>query len=97
MLGARNAALTFQERDGCPEVRSCRAFRDRGHTHEETTANGGYDDLNAQESRHSSEDGTALVVDGMDTDDVNGRARSEQDRGANGLEQVELAACLWRD
>lgn len=63
-------------------------------TSEETTANGGDDDLKGEERTHSSENSPALLVDGVNADDMDGGTHGEEDGCADGLEEIEATACL---
>lgn len=63
-------------------------------TSEEATGDGGDDDLKSKEGTHSSENSPALLVDCVDTNDMDDRAHCQQDGGADGLKEVETAACL---
>lgn len=62
----------------------------------ETARNGGDDDLNGEEGAHNPQNRLVVVVDGIDTDDVDGRGGSEEDGGGDGFEEEELGAHVQR-
>ena len=64
------------------------------HTLVEATANGGYYNLHSKKDAHGVEDRSLLVVDGVNTDNVDDRASGEEDCSANGLEEEEVGALL---
>ena len=57
--------------DGCLETKKKKKEKKR-RTAIKGTGDGGDDYLDTKEGRHDAEDGTVLVVDGMDTDDMDG-------------------------
>lgn len=73
VLGSSDASLSFKEgysyvipSDWAPDgARS-------GHTSIEATADTGDDDLDGKERSHTDEDLSVLLVDGMDSDDMDG-------------------------
>jgi hypothetical protein len=65
------------------------------HTSVECTANGSDDDLETEQSAHAAEDGATLVVDSVDTDNMDGRAGGEEDGGTDRLEEEEFLTCLY--
>ena len=60
----------------------------------ESTANGGNDDLGSEESAHSEEDIPVLLVDGVDSDDMDDGAGGQEDGRADRLEEEETGALL---
>lgn len=66
----------------------------QGRTAEETTGDGSDDDLQGKQATHPSENGPALLVNGVDADDMDGRAHSQEDGSADGFEEVEVGAGL---
>ncbi len=66
-------------------------------TAEEATADGGDYHLESKEAAHAEKDVAALLIDGVDTDDMNERAGGKEDSGADGLEEEEVRALLWTE
>ena len=60
----------------------------------EPAANGGNDDLSGEESTHSEEDVPVLLVDGVDSDDMDDGAGGKEDGRADRLEEEEMRALL---
>lgn len=50
--------------------------------------------MQSEQTTHSTENGPALVIDGVNTDNVDGGGHDQEDGGADGLEQEEVRACL---
>ena len=63
-------------------------------TSEETTANSRNDDLNSKQRAHACENLLVLVINSMNTDNMDHGADSEEDGGADGFEEEELLAPL---
>ena len=63
-------------------------------TSEETTANSGNDDLNSKQRAHACENLLVLVINSMNTDNMDHGADCEEDGGADGFEEEELLAPL---
>lgn len=63
-------------------------------TTEETAGNGSDDDLKGKQAAHSSENSPALLVDGVNPDDMDRRAHGQEDGRADGLKEVEMRAGL---
>ena len=59
-------------------------------TSEEATADGGYNHLGREQARHEREYRAGLVINGVDTDDMDGGADGEKDCGTNGFKEVEV-------
>jgi len=58
----------------------------------EATADGSHDDLDAEQARHEGQDVAVVVINGLDTNDMDSRGAGEEDSGADGLEEEELLA-----
>ena len=63
-------------------------------TSEETTANSGNDDLNSKQRAHACENLLVLVINSVNTDNMDHGADCEEDGGADGFEEEELLAPL---
>ena len=75
------------EKQGCSEIEG-------RLTSEEAAANGSDDDLEGKETTHAEEDVAVLLIDGVETDDVDEGAGGEENGGADGLEEEEVRALL---
>ena len=56
----------------------------------ESASNSHADDGECEETGHRHQNLTALVVNGVDTDDMDGGADGEKDCGTNGFKEVEV-------
>ena len=52
--------------------------------------------LSQEHCTETSKDGAGFVVDGMNADNMGGRAKREQNHGADGFKEVKLVAHLER-
>lgn len=51
--------------------------------------------MESKEAAHTKENLAILLIDSVDTDDMNERAGGKEDSSADGLEQEEVRALLW--
>lgn len=72
MLGASNTTLTIFERHGCKNFKhQGRCDRKSPLTSVEATADSGNDYLESEEGAHAEQNGTILLIDTVDTDNMN--------------------------